>query len=120
MRGEDIIQEPELKLLIREIQDLKLTFEEIQAPLPDSPEYQDIASNPDKCPGALPEGISVPDKIWGKTEQFFCVVERPDHWKRYLVTQKGLLRVMSAYGCTKLCKELGLISVTLKLNNFSN
>lgn len=120
MRGEDIIQEPELKLLIREIQDLKLTFEEIKAPQPDSPEYAAIAANLENYPGALPEGISVPDKIRGKSEQFLCVVERPGHWKRYLVTQKGLLRVMSPYGCTKLCKDLGLKSVTLKLNNFSN
>lgn len=118
MRGEDIIQEPELKLLIREIQDLKLTFEEIQAPLPDSPEHEDIASNPEKYPGALPEGISVPDKIRGKTEQFFCVVERPGYWKRYLVTQKKVLRVMSPYGCTKLCKDLWSKSVALNLNNF--
>jgi len=119
MSSENIIQEPELKLLIREIPDIKLIFEEIQAPLPDSQEYQDIIDTPEKYPGALPEEVPSPDKIRGKMEQFFCIVERPGQWKRYLVTQKKLLRVMSPYGCTRLCKDLGLNSVTLRLNNLS-
>jgi len=117
--AENTIQEPELRLLIKEIPDLRLIFQEIQAPPPGAPDslIQELSKHPEKFPGALPQGIPVAGKIAGRMEQFFCLVERPGHWKRYLLTQKNLLRVMSPYGCARLCKDMGIKNLTLSLNN---
>lgn len=104
------IRETELKLLISTIPDLCLRFEEVPlTPLPSDPTEDD--------PSQPPRGIQIPKKLQGKLEQFFCFVEQTGQWRRYLVTQKGHLRVMSAYGCARLCKELDINQLTLNLNN---
>ena len=118
-KSDNVIQEPELRLLVAEIPSLVIHFQEIQLPPVTAPEAvrQKIKNNPAKNPGILPENIPLPKDLEGKLEVFFCLVERPRHWKRYLVTQKNQLRVMSPYGCVRLCKDIGLKKITLNLNN---
>ena len=104
------IREPELKLLLSTIPDLCLRFEEVPLTTLPSDQAEDDPSRP-------PKDLQIPEKLQGKLEQFFCVVEQPGKWQRYLVTQKGHLRSMSAYACARLCKDLGINKVTLNLNN---
>ena len=106
------IQETELRILVKEIPDLQLHYIELEVLPPGAP--ADYVYDRER-PGLWPDEI--PGKDPGKTEQFYCLVERPGHWERYLITQKGHLRVMSPYGCTRLCKDLGLTKLQLDLTN---
>lgn len=113
------IQEPEVRVLVKELPDIILHFEEIKIELliePLSP-LKPSKKLTKKNSGIPPEDIPLPEGLQGKMEQFMCIVERPKHWLRYLVTQKLHLRIMSPYGCVRLCKELGINKIALNLNN---
>lgn len=107
------IREPELKLLLSAVPDLSLRFEEIPLVFHES-NTKDLLEREIIRP---PEGIPIPKKLLGKLEQFFCIIEVPGQLRRYLITQKGQLRVMSAHACARLCKEVKIPRLTLNLNN---
>jgi len=104
------VREPELKLLLSAIPDLRLRFEEISLGPSSIAQAESESVRP-------PKDISIPKKLQGKLEQFFCIIELPGQCQRYLITQRGHLRVMSAYACVRLAKDLNFNQVTLNLNN---
>jgi hypothetical protein len=107
------IQEPELRILVNEIaKDLRLVFFELEVLPPGVPES--FFANPERG-GAWPEDI--PGKEPTKTEQFYCIVRRPGAWEKYLLTQKGHLRIMTPNGCVRFCKEIGVRKMELFVTN---
>jgi len=107
------IQEPELRILVNEIpKELRLLFFELEVLPPGVPES--YFANPGRA-GAWPEDI--PGKPPTKTEQFYCIVTRPGAWEKYLLTQKGHLRIMTPYGCVRFCKEIGVRKMELFVTN---